>query len=332
MKTCKVIIFGMGTVGKDVVKALDTKQGVEIVGALDKVNAGKDIGEISGLGRNLGIQVTDNADELFSKTKADVVFHLVTTSAKDTYEHIKKPIEEGMNVISSAEEMVDADYYSPESAVKIDELARNYGVSVVGGGLWPTYVDIYLPLALSGGTREITRLEYRRKSDFKPYLQSIVLGKFGLNFTKADFEKGLADGTIAGHTGFEGTFNVFADLFGWKLERVEKNCVGYFDDNDVTVSVKHTATGYCDGEPRLYNEIWGSIEDDWAPSDTVVIEGNPSIKMTIDPGVVGTVPVANCLVNQLPFILNAKPGLLKKPLMGMYAFDGHVMNHVNLEK
>lgn len=54
--------------------------------------------------------------------------------------------------------------------------------------------------------------------------------------------------------------------------------------------------------------------------------------MTIDPGVSGTVPVANCLVNQLPSILNAKPGLLKKRLMEMYAFDGHVTNHVNLEK
>ena len=332
MKNCKVIIFGLGTVGKDVVKALETKEGIEIVGALDKVGAGKDIGEICGLDKELGVKVTDNPDQLFSTTEADVLFHLVTTSAKDTYEQIKLPVEKGINVISSAEEMVDAHYYSPDDAVKIDELAKKHGVSVVGSGLWPTYVDIYLPLALSGGTREITRLEYRRKSDFKPYLKSVVLDKFGLNFKKADFEKGLKDGTIVGHTGFEGTFNVFADLFGWKLERVEKDCVGYFDDNDITVSVKHTATGYCDGEPRLYNEIWGSIEDGWAPSDTVVIEGNPSIQMKIDPGVVGTVPVANCLVNQVPFILNAKPGLIKKPLMGMYAFDGHVMNHVETQK
>ena len=38
-------------------------------------SAGKDLGEVLGTGKKLGVKVSDNAKALFNKTKADVVLH-----------------------------------------------------------------------------------------------------------------------------------------------------------------------------------------------------------------------------------------------------------------
>lgn len=51
MQDIRVIIFGVGSVGKEVVRALAVKKGVRIVGALDKGPvAGNDLGEVAGIG------------------------------------------------------------------------------------------------------------------------------------------------------------------------------------------------------------------------------------------------------------------------------------------
>lgn len=327
MKETRVIIYGMGTIGREVVQCLDTKEGMRIVGAIDLQHVGEDIGPLSGLDKELGVKITDDADKLFDEVEADVLFHLITTTVDDCAKQLKKPIAKKMQIITSAEEMVNPYYYNKEQSAAIDKMAKDAGVSVLGSGLWPTYMDVYIPLALTGGVREIKRLEYRRKADFKPYADSLVVPKFGLRQTKEEFEKNLEEGNVVGHTGFEGTFLTFCDMFGWKLEDVKTEFVPYYGDDGKVYSVKHTATGIVDGEERLYNEIWASLEDDWEPSDYYKIDGKPAFEVEIPGGIVGILPVANCLVNQMPMVMNAKPGLLTRPSMGMFAF-GNLTDHL----
>jgi hypothetical protein len=42
--------------------------------------------------------------------------------------------------------------------------------------------------------------------------------------------------------------------------------------------------------------------------------------MTIKPSLAGTVPVANVLVNQIPFALQAKPGIVLKSSVGSFCY------------
>ena len=91
MQDTRVIIFGIGSVGKEVVKALSIKKGLRIVGALDKGPvAGRDLGEVAGLGSDLGILISNDEDALFASTKADVLIHTTTTHVADTYDQLKK--------------------------------------------------------------------------------------------------------------------------------------------------------------------------------------------------------------------------------------------------
>ena len=161
MQDTRVIIFGIGSVGKEVVKALSTKTGLKIVGALDKGPvAGRDLGDVVGLGRDLGILISNDEDALFASTKADVLIHTTTTHVGDTYQQLKKPLAAGINVITAAEEMSSPATYDPESTKLLDDLARKHGVAVLGTGLWPTYVDIDIPLLLSAGSRNVQSIRY----------------------------------------------------------------------------------------------------------------------------------------------------------------------------
>lgn len=328
MEKLKVIVYGMGSIGQEIVKCLDTKPGIEIVGAIDLQFVGEDVGEVSGLGKKLDVTITDDADTLLSETEADVVFHLTTTSVADCVEQLPKPISEGMHIITSAEEMVNPFYYNKEGAEKLDALAKENNVCVLGSGLWPTLMDIYFPLALTGGSRQIERIEYRRHSDFSAYKGSKVLGKFGLDLNKEEYEKRIEEGQVFGHTGFGGTFQIFADLMGWELEDVVDKLEPFYDDNDNLISLKHSATGICDGQEKIYNEIWASIQDDWEAGDSYYIKATPSVDVTINGGVTGTAPVANSMVNQLPMLLQSDPGIVDKPIVGMRAFDGPIQDQI----
>ena len=50
MQDIRVVIFGVGSVGKEVVRALAVNKGVRIVGAPDKGQvAGNELGEVAGM-------------------------------------------------------------------------------------------------------------------------------------------------------------------------------------------------------------------------------------------------------------------------------------------
>ena len=76
-KRIRVIQYGLGPIGIETAKLVLRKSGMAIVGAVDisKDIAGKDLGDVLGLEKRMGISVTDNAGLLFSGTKADVVLH-----------------------------------------------------------------------------------------------------------------------------------------------------------------------------------------------------------------------------------------------------------------
>lgn len=108
----RVIIFGVGSVGKEVVRALSVKKGVQIVGALDKGPiAGRDLGEIAGLGRDLGVVITNDEDVLFARTKADVY---------DPYDH--HPCRRNLRSVAQADCSGEQCDHSGRRAVKPGDL------------------------------------------------------------------------------------------------------------------------------------------------------------------------------------------------------------------
>lgn len=325
MQDTRVIIFGIGSVGKEVVKAVSMKKGLKIVGALDKGPvAGRDLGDVVGLGRDLGILISNDEDALFASTKADVLIHTTTTHVGDTYQQLKKPLAAGINVITAAEEMSSPGTYDPKTTRLLDDLARKHGVAVLGTGLWPTYVDIDIPLLLSAGSRGVQSIKYCRHGDFRAYMGSVVAKHFGMGVTKEAYAQGVKDGVIVGHVGFEGSFERLGQYFGWTIDKVTKDEAQFYGQEGTTTGIRTIARGWEKGVQRIGMEIHVCIDEGWETYDKFDIEAEVPTHMMIKPALYGTRPVANVLVNHIPALLGAKPGIVLRSTVGAFAFGGEV--------
>ena len=101
----KVVVFGIGEVGSELVKDLYKRQGIKLVGAIDIAPqlVGQDVGVAVGCGE-LGVTIKESLEEVCAETKPDVVFGSAATPsnvniARLTYEQMKPAVEHGANVI-----------------------------------------------------------------------------------------------------------------------------------------------------------------------------------------------------------------------------------------
>src|SRR5688572_33377564 len=80
----KVLHYGLGPIGAAVVKQVADRRGFKIVVAvdIDPAKAGRDLGELAGVGRALRSSVWDDARKTIKSTKPDVVVLLTLPSVR----------------------------------------------------------------------------------------------------------------------------------------------------------------------------------------------------------------------------------------------------------
>ena len=71
MNRVKILLYGVGEVGSRIAKHLLEKEGIEIVGVIDMARdkVGKDLGEVLGLDKRLGVHVSVSYTHLTLPTK-----------------------------------------------------------------------------------------------------------------------------------------------------------------------------------------------------------------------------------------------------------------------
>ena len=318
----RVILFGLGPMGKLIAKGILEKKGMRIVGAVDIAEelVGKDLGEILELGKNLGVTVTDNAEELLSRIKADIAVIATRSYLKEVYPTISLCIKAGINVISTCEELSYPYYKYPELAAEIDELAKKYGVTVLGTGINPGYLMDTLPIVLTGACQRVESIKVTRMMDSSkrriPYQK-----KIGTGLSPEEFKRMTDEKKITGHVGLTESIAMIAAALGWKLDEIKEfPPEPVIADREIVTSyttvkpgqvagLKSIAHGIKDGKPVIILEFisHAAVEEEY---DAVSIEGVPRIHEKIAGGVHGDIGTVAVIVNMIPKVLNAKPGLV----------------------
>jgi len=151
MKEIKIVQFGVGPIGAEVVRYALRKEGIKIVGAIDtdKNKVGKDLGELT-VGRNLGVRITDDADAVLSRTKPDVVLHSTGSYLEDVKPQLLKIINSGADLVSTCEELAYPFLRHPQLSRELDTRARKKGVTVLGTGVNPGFVMDTLLVTATG--------------------------------------------------------------------------------------------------------------------------------------------------------------------------------------
>jgi hypothetical protein len=341
----RVCQWGLGAMGGGMARLMLEKPGLEVVAAIGRPrHAGKDLGEVLGLGKNLGVIVTDNPDAVLDKGKVDCVGLATTSWTAAQMPDLRKILGAGINCVTIAEEMADPEAQSPELAAEIDELAMRNGVSVLGTGVNPGFVLDLLIVTLTAGCHSVERIEASRINDLSPYGRTVMKSQ-GVGTTPEAFRAGLADGTIVGHVGFPESIHLISEALGLGVDRV-------LQSREPIISTVHRETPHVKVEPGMVagcthtgigyrgdtevirlvhpQQIYPHLEGQ-DTGDYIHIYGNPEVNMAIKPEIAGGKATIGVAVNSIPHVVAATPGLkrmidLPTPaaLMGESAYGRHI--------
>jgi len=323
MRRLNVVSFGVGVIGSLTAKFIleEKKSLLNLVGAydIDPKKVGKDLGAVIGLGHTAGIGVSDDLDRVLAGD-VDVAIHTTSSYLRGAYPQIESVVSHGVDVVSSCEELSYPYVVDRQLSARLDLLAKEHDATVLGTGINPGFLMDALPIALTAPCESIKRIRITRRMNAAtrriPFQK-----KVGAGLTKGEFQTAIKKHEISGHVGLEQSVTMLADAIGWKLDRVKIGSVepviaakatngGYVKIPAGRVAgVKQSARGLARGKPLIvlnFAAYVGSEEE----YDQVEIDGTPPVNCRISPCVHGDHGTVAMLVNMVPKVVSAPPGLL----------------------
>lgn len=319
MAKIRVLHFGLGPIGAAIVRQVATRPGFTIVGAvdIDDAKVGRDLGDVVGHKKRLGVKVSNDAAKALKASKPDVVVHCTSSSIRKVLPEIETILKSKTPIVSTTEELSYPDYTHVRQARQIDRLARKAKVGVVATGVNPGFAMDALPIMLTSVCERVDRIVVNRIQDARirrlPFQQ-----KIGAGLTTEQFQKKVDDGSVR-HVGLTESIAMIADALGWTLDRITDDIQPKLAA--VTISSEFLAVdpgyvcgiiqdgvGYRKGEPviRLHMEAYLGAPETY---DSVDIEGSPRLSVKAPGGIHGDVATVSLVVNTIPKILAAGPGL-----------------------
>jgi hypothetical protein len=325
-KEIRVIVYGVGAVGSNMVRMLQTRPGTRVVGAIDHDEAkiGRDIGELAHLGRELGVAVQFPPQKVLDGVEADVVLHATTAFMDESYPQLMPALARGLNVVTVAQELFFPIDGNVERAREMDREAKERGVSISSVGLNPGFIMDMLPMLCTLPLWEVERVFSRRTIDFSPFGPD-EMRHIGAGLGRDEWLQGAETNEI-GHIGLLETAAMVAhtlDLGVDVLRQTKEPLVAKTQRQTQFVTVKpgevcgfkQNVMGFRDEEEVLTLNMIGLVdpkpeEDGSELGDYTRIYGTPSVDIRIKeeiaqkPGL-GAPGVA---VNMIPRVLEAPPG------------------------
>jgi 4-hydroxy-tetrahydrodipicolinate reductase len=190
-------------------------------------------------------------------------------------------------------------------------------VPVLGTGVNPGFVMDLLPLALTTACERVDAVVVNRVIDARtrrlPFQQ-----KIGAGLTLPQFKAQVAQGSVR-HLGFAESIQMIGDAMGWRFDRVTEDVTAKVATETVASEFLAVDAGWVSGivqdavayrrgqaRVRLHLEAYLGAPESF---DSVLIEGTPRLSLTIPGGIHGDAGTAAVVVNSIPPLLAARPGL-----------------------
>jgi 4-hydroxy-tetrahydrodipicolinate reductase len=302
---------------------LEHRRGVEVVGAATKEPdaVGRRLGDVVG-SSEVGPVVADDLGAVIAQRPAVVVYS-TGSFLRDTVDDIVSVAEAGVHLVSPCEELAFPFNRFPTEARRIDDAARRSGAVIVGTGVNPGFIFDALLATATGVCWDVSAVRGRRVVDVIGFGENIHL-RLGIGYTEDEFARGHEDGTIAGHVGFPESVEMVCERLGLDLDRpVEETFEPHVAQTAAPTRYGEVAAGRTEGfvqravgtvagEPRVQLELVLHLRPQSAgyePSDTIEIDGLHPVRLALQPGMDAILATSAQLVNAIPVVLAASPGL-----------------------
>ncbi len=312
-----VVHYGLGPIGLAAAALVSERPWLRSVAAVDvrPEVQGRTLAELLGRDAEASPQV---APGYGGEKQAEVALHCTGSSLERVAPQLIGLVGAGLNVISTTEELSFPWLAHPGLAAEIDLAARRAGVTVLGTGINPGFAMDYLALVLSAVAQRVDQVVVHRVQDAGTRRVPLQR-KVGAGMAPEAFRAAVAEGRL-GHVGMTESAHALADAFGWPLtalrEAIEPICADTPTPMAEGVVQRGQVLGLhqtAEGEVGTRTVI--SLTLDMAVGigptrDHVRLVGRPSLELDIPGGLHGDTATAAIVVNAIPRVVAAPPGLL----------------------
>jgi hypothetical protein len=313
LQTIAVAQYGIGPIGAEITRLLLSKPWIRLVAAVDvdPQKIGRDVGEVVGLGQEVGVKVTKSLD-----MRCDVVCHSTGSRLRDVKGQLAELLARGAHVVSTCEELS----FPLDIAIReeLQQLARQHNVTLLGTGVNPGFVMDKLPLTITSVCQSIESVQIIRIQNASTRREPLQR-KVGAGMTVEEFRAAVDAGKIK-HMGLKESLMMVGNGLGVEFEHVSGEKIEpIVADRQITTQYLKVAPGQVagvhqtiDGRGRinvsLELRMYVGAED--VAADKVIVKGVPDVEMTISGGVHGDRATAAMVVNAIPRVMTARPGVL----------------------
>lgn len=326
----RLVIYGVGQYGSLIAK-LAVEKKWPVVAAFNRTGpkVGKDLGQVIGLGRDLGVTIQDCETGDYENLNADIGIVTHRDLLNLNMDAYRRLLNAGLNIGCHGVESYCPQRSNPELALEIDALAKKNGVTFTGSGI-RDMSRIWSGILAAGPCTEIKSIHVSSLTDAEGQTNSLEQVKQWCISESVEkfYEKGIDKTSTAtafktipeqvlmalGYTVIESTASIEPIVF----EQPVKTALvpeGYFPAGVVVgircqtkTTTKEGVIGSSNVESRMCHP--GEVEHvAWE------IEGKPRNSVRVDRRDSAHATAAN-LFNRIPDILAAKPGIVLCSEMG----------------
>ncbi len=348
--TYRVIQWATGAMGKSCLRAVIDHPAMELVGLYvygdDK--AGRDAGDIARRAQT-GVIATRDIDDILA-LDADVVIHCARLAppygSHDA--EILKLLASGKNVIS-INGYSRASHWAGERREALEAACRQGGVTLMAAGLNPGFAGEQIAVVATGICQALDHVEVIESVDCRavrnPDYVFRILG-FGSDPAAVDANDPSWGPASSLNGMYEEVLAAMAEHLGLGLDRVETDHRVHGATEDLAIAagtiprgrighVNWRWNGIVDGAERLTMSIhwWmeeAHLDEPEPPLWRIRIKGHPGVRISVDlekrdgdasPTSAEQIGVAGAVINAIPRVVAAPPGLVTRPLATPFRGD-----------
>ena len=326
----RVCLIGLGPIGIEVGKALAGREGIELAGAADPAHdkAGRPLASMLD-GAFPGVVVTPSAAALYgqtsgSRSRSDVAVLCTGSRLHAMLPQIEEAIGAGLHIVSTCEELAYPELRHTPMARQIDRMAKEKGVAVLGTGVNPGLVMDRLVLAVASACVRVDSVRVTRVVDAAKR-RGPLRAKVGAGLTREEFLAGVSAKKL-GHVGLSESAAIIALGLGLPIHEITETIKPVIAERETdgvprggVLGLHQVALVQAGDEPKVVLDLKMAVGAP-DPADRIDIEGDPPLHLVVAGGFHGDRSTIGTVVNAIPFIVAAAPGLhnvVTLPLFGL---------------
>ncbi len=280
------------------------ERGISVTGVVDKdpEKVGRSVAELTGL--PVATRVVANLSELRAEDADAAVFSTKSRIA-DIREDVLEALQMGWDVVTTSEEMAYPKYADPEGSVRLNQVALEKDVTLIGVGVNPGFVMDWVPAVVASAACSPTSIHVVRSVDVSRRRRQLQ-AKTGVGHSKARFEKELKEGLL-GHVGLIESAHLIARSIGFELKDLKHGVYPVLGSEGYVMGVRQYAEGTA-GRCLIRLDLEMSMTS--ADFDVVEVKGDPELRLRFEKGVFGDSATVALVVHAVERISKAPPGLI----------------------